>query len=196
MLTVDARAGSVTKARPDVRADLSGIAKGFGVDQAARALEALGFGDYLIEAGGEVRTRGLNAHGEPWRIGIERPEPTPPQVHCVVPLSGLSMATSGDYRLFRAGRAAVLARDRPHRRADPARARIGDFVAPECVRHDGAALIMLGPSGARAGGGGLAAYFIVRERDGGFSGGSRARSRRSAGRQCAAGAMDTPPRPW
>jgi thiamine biosynthesis lipoprotein len=175
MLTVDARAGSVAKAHPDVRADLSGIAKGFGVDQAARALEALGFGDYLIEAGGEVRTRGLNAHGEPWRIGIERPDALPPRVHCVVPLSGRSMATSGDYRIYfeQAGRR--YSHEIDPRTGAPIRHGLASVtvVAPECGFADAmaTALIVLGPEQglALAEREALAAYFIVREPDGGFS---------------------------
>ena len=83
-----------------MRADLSGIAKGYGVDLAARALEALGATDYLVEAGGEVRVRGRNAEGQPWRIGIERPDVAAQQAFLVVPLDGLSMATSGDYRIY------------------------------------------------------------------------------------------------
>ena len=175
MLAVDTRAGSVAKARPDVRADLSGIAKGFAVDQAARALEALGFGDYLIEAGGEVRTRGLNAHDEPWRIGIERPDALPPQVHCIVPLSGRSMATSGDYRIYFAQAGQRYSHEIDPRTSAPIRHGLASatVVAPECGFADAmaTALIVLGPEQglALAEREALAAYFIVRERDGGFS---------------------------
>lgn len=100
MIAVDRDAGTLTKARDGVRADLSGIAKGYGVDLAARSLETLGATDYLLEAGGEVRVRGRNAQDRPWRIGIERPD-TPAQVPLlVVPLDGVAMATSGDYRIY------------------------------------------------------------------------------------------------
>ena len=70
------------------------------VDQAAQALDALGIADYMIEAGGEVRTRGRNADGRPWQIAIERPDAMPQRAHRIVPLSGLAMATSGDYRIY------------------------------------------------------------------------------------------------
>lgn len=99
-VSADAGAGTLAKSRDGVRADLSGIAKGYGVDLAARALEALGATDYLVEAGGEVRVRGRNAEGNPWRVGIERPDAVPQQAYVVVPLDGLSMATSGDYRIY------------------------------------------------------------------------------------------------
>ena len=56
--------------------------------------------DYMVEAGGEVRTRGLNAEGRPWQIAIEQPDAVPQRPHFVVPLAGQSMATSGDYRIY------------------------------------------------------------------------------------------------
>jgi thiamine biosynthesis lipoprotein len=99
-IAVDRDAGTLAKARDGIRADLSGIAKGYGVDLAARALQALGATDYMVEAGGEVRVRGRNAEGKPWRIGIERPDAVPQQPCLVVPMDDLSMATSGDYRIF------------------------------------------------------------------------------------------------
>jgi thiamine biosynthesis lipoprotein len=99
-IAVDREAGTLAKTRDGVRADLSGIAKGYGVDLAARSLDALGATDYMVEAGGEVRVRGRNADGKPWRIGIERPDAVPQEAFLVVPLDGLSMATSGDYRIY------------------------------------------------------------------------------------------------
>jgi len=55
LLAIDAAAGTIAKARPDIYADLSAIAKGFGVDQVARALDARGVARYMVEVGGEVR---------------------------------------------------------------------------------------------------------------------------------------------
>jgi thiamine biosynthesis lipoprotein len=174
MLALDPRAGAIRKARPDVSADLSGIAKGFAVDQAARALESLGFENYLVEAGGEVRTRGLNPQREPWRIGIERPDAVPPAVHHVVPLSGLALATSGDYRIYfeEAGR-------RYSHEIDPATgAPIAHGLASVSVVHAdcaladawSTALFVLGPEKglALAEAERLAAHFILRTPDGGF----------------------------
>jgi len=42
--------------------DLSSIAKGYGVDLAARAPDGLGLERYVIEVGGEVRACGCNVH--------------------------------------------------------------------------------------------------------------------------------------
>ncbi len=99
MIAIDSGAGTLSKARGDVYVDLSAIAKGYGVDQVAATLDRLGYGAYLVEVGGEVRARGLNKSGEPWRLGVEVPVAGPQRrVHRVVPLLDQAMATSGDYR--------------------------------------------------------------------------------------------------
>jgi thiamine biosynthesis lipoprotein len=174
MLAVDPEARTIAKARPDLRADFSGIAKGFGVDQAARALETLGIADYMIEAGGEVRTRGHNAEGRPWQIAIERPDALPPRPHLVVPLSGQSMATSGDYRIYfeRAGQRHCHEID--PRTGAPIRHGLASVsvVAPDCGFADAmaTALIVLGPDAgfALAVTQNMAAHFVVRAPDGAF----------------------------
>ena len=56
--------------------DLSAIAKGFGVDQVAEALESEAIQHFMVEVGGEVRTSGSNPNGNPWRIAIEIPDPS------------------------------------------------------------------------------------------------------------------------
>ncbi|MCU1098713.1 FAD:protein FMN transferase [Glaesserella parasuis] len=90
-----------TKKLPDLYLDLSAIAKGFGVDKLADYLEQLGVQHYLVEIGGELRGKGLNLKGQPWRIAVEKPEfaqGTSSQI--VVPLHNLGMATSGNYRNY------------------------------------------------------------------------------------------------
>ena len=48
-----------------------------------------------------MRTRGSNVNGNAWRVAIEEPQPAlPRKVRRVVPLAGLAMATSGDYRIY------------------------------------------------------------------------------------------------
>lgn len=81
--------------------DLSAVAKGFGVDQAARYLLKVGITDFLIEVGGELRGEGTKPDGTPWWVALERP-PDSARAHseAVVALYGLSVATSGDYRKF------------------------------------------------------------------------------------------------
>jgi thiamine biosynthesis lipoprotein len=171
MLSLDAGARTVAKARPEVRADLSGIAKGYAVDKAARALDALGVGNYVIEAGGEVRASGHNGAGEPWRIGIEEPDAMPRRPRYVVPVSGASVATSGDYRIYfeRDGRRYSHEIDPATGRPTASRLASVSVVMPDCAHADALAkLIVLGPERAHAlaTACGLATYFVVRERDG------------------------------
>lgn len=170
-LHVDPRASTVAKSHGQVRADLSGIAKGYGVDKAAQALDALGIEHYLVDAGGEVRTRGRNAHGAPWRVAIEQPVAGPRRPRYVLPLSDLAVATSGDYRIFfeRGGR-------RYSHEIDPASGRPIDdrlasvsVVAPSGAWADALGkLIVLGPERAYACAleQDVAALFVVREHDG------------------------------
>ena len=81
--------------------DLSGVAKGFGVDEAARALLRLGVRDFLLEVGGELRGEGLKPDGQPWWVALERLEgEVEGQTPILLALCGLSVATSGDYRRY------------------------------------------------------------------------------------------------
>lgn len=81
--------------------DLSAVAKGFGVDQAARYLLKIGVRDFLIEVGGELRGEGTKPDGTPWWVVLERPPSGgAAPAETVAALHGLSIATSGDYRKF------------------------------------------------------------------------------------------------
>lgn len=164
----------VTKAQPRVRVDLSAVAKGYGVDRAAAALEALGARRYLVEVGGELRARGLNAEGAPWQVGVERPDPGARAVQRVVPLIDAALATSGDYRNFfeRGGRRFSHTIDpRTGRPIEHALASVS-VVADTCARADAwaTALNVLGPDEglALARRERLSAWFVSRQADGGL----------------------------
>ena len=96
-LELDLSAQTIRKTLPEIYCDLSGVAKGYGVDRVAAALDELGATHYMIEVGGEIRTRGRNLEGRAWQLAIESPTATR-AVHRVVPVSGAALATSGDYR--------------------------------------------------------------------------------------------------
>jgi thiamine biosynthesis lipoprotein len=91
---------AIRKDRADVDLDLSAIAKGYGVDQIAEYLEALGITNYLVEIGGELRGRGHNARGVDWTVAIEKPTPGERLVEQVIHIDSAAVATSGDYRNF------------------------------------------------------------------------------------------------
>ncbi len=79
---------------------LAGIGKGYGADHVGRALESFGLTDYLVEIGGDLYAAGRNPDGLPWQIGIESPNPADRGVMGVVGVSGLGLASSGDYRNY------------------------------------------------------------------------------------------------
>ncbi len=91
---------AVKKAHPKMAIDLSAIAKGYGVDQVAAYLESLEAKHYLVDIGGELRTRGRNARGEPWTVAIEKPVPEGRFVQQLIHISDTGVATSGDYRNY------------------------------------------------------------------------------------------------
>lgn len=80
--------------------DLSAIAPGYTADRIAALLEGQGITRYMVEIGGELRVRGRNAKGKPWRIAIEQPDAPPGTVHRAIALEQGGIATSGDYRNY------------------------------------------------------------------------------------------------
>jgi thiamine biosynthesis lipoprotein len=172
-LQLDRASGTVTRQAP-VWANLSGIAKGYGVDQAALALQALGIADFMVEVGGEIRTSGMNAQGRPWQLAIERPDAMPQRALHIVPLSGQALATSGDYRNFFMHDGRRYSHEIDPASAAPVAHALASVsvVAANCMQADAwsTALFVLGPqrgleTATRLG---LAAYFVLRRANGGF----------------------------
>lgn len=96
-LEIDPHASRVRK-HAAITLDLSGIAKGYGVDQLAHCLEALGITQYLVGIDGEMRAGGTKPDGSPWSIAIEKPIRGQREVMGVMTLADASIASSGDYR--------------------------------------------------------------------------------------------------
>lgn len=97
-LRVDTDEGTVTKAHPAVRIDLSAIAKGYAVDILASALERRGYPSFLVEVGGELKAGARKRDGSLWTIGVEWPEAMVRSVYATAQLEHRAIATSGDYR--------------------------------------------------------------------------------------------------
>jgi thiamine biosynthesis lipoprotein len=91
---------ALRKRDPRVRIDLSAVAKGYAVDVVSDWLSANGAADHLVEIGGEMQARGRNARGEPFRVGIEDPDPNGRRVRFAIALSDRALASSGNYRNF------------------------------------------------------------------------------------------------
>lgn len=90
---VDETEGRITLA-PGFRLDLGGIAKGYAVDRACRALSSAG--PCLVNAGGDLAVQGRPLSG-PWPIAVDTPDGS-----LTLGLSEGAIATSGrDRRLWR-----------------------------------------------------------------------------------------------
>ncbi|MEM9646313.1 MAG: FAD:protein FMN transferase [Planctomycetota bacterium] len=87
------------KSVPDLRIDLSAIAKGHGVDRVVDLLDRFGAQHVFVEIGGEVRTKGSKA-GQPWRVGIQSPDAAAQQLAIAHTMADQAIATSGDYRNY------------------------------------------------------------------------------------------------
>ncbi|WP_108913084.1 FAD:protein FMN transferase [Achromobacter insolitus] len=150
--------------------DLSSIAKGYGVDRAAMALDALGITQYLVEVGGELRARGKRPDGQPWRVAIEVPDASDDHA-LALPLRDHSIATSGDYRRHAGNGDERYAHTIDPRTGLPVRNGLASVTVlhPGCMQADAlaTALTVLGEEEglAYARRHELAALFILRERD-------------------------------
>lgn len=95
---------TIIKKDSRVTIDVNAIAQGYSVDVVADFLEKQGIVNYLVEIGGEVKTKGINKKGKAWRIGIDKPfdnNNIPGQeLQAIIELTNKSLATSGNYRKF------------------------------------------------------------------------------------------------
>ena len=79
--------------------------QGYSVDLIANYFNSKSISDYLIEIGGEIKSKGVNSKGVLWNIGIERPVDSSYTgqygFQKTIPLDNQSLATSGSYRKYK-----------------------------------------------------------------------------------------------
>ena len=121
----------------------SAIAKGYACDVVARLLERNGVQNYMVEIGGEVTMGGVNAAGQGWRIGINKPEDETEGVRNdieeIVQLNKAgAIATSGNYRNFYIKEGKKYAHTIDPRTGYPAEQQIlsATIVADHCITAD------------------------------------------------------------
>ena len=94
----------IVKEDSRLQIDLNSVAKGYVVDLIAEWLDKQGSENYIVEVGGEIRAKGINAKGIAWRVGVDSPfdNNNSPGEHQqrVVQISNSALATSGNYRRF------------------------------------------------------------------------------------------------
>lgn len=97
---------SIVKAIPGLQVVYNAIVPGFAAEEVSNLLHQRGFTNTYVDVGGEIRVRGHNHSGQPWRVGIERPDYDATEgaaVEVVLNVSDRAVATSGDYRNYVTG---------------------------------------------------------------------------------------------
>ena len=100
-LKIDEARAEITKLT-ELYVDLSGIAKGYAVDQLAGYFDAAGVENYFLEIGGELKIKGEKPGSQSWVPAIETPLDSASQIYEVFFSNGahIAVAGSGDYRNY------------------------------------------------------------------------------------------------
>lgn len=142
--------GILYKQSEDIAFNFSALAKGYGVDVAARVLRERGCKDLMFEIGGEIVCFGNNPDGRKWRILIETPDeqflkevfksddaPTFKDP-LIVELDNEALATSGNYRNYRKKGGETYGHTISPRTGRPVTTDIlsASVIAPTCMEAD------------------------------------------------------------
>jgi len=92
--------GTAGLTRAGMAVDLGGIAKGYAVDVAFRAVKAQIGAGFLIDLGGNIRCRGQAQPGRPWTIGVRNPFDREQLLGTIRLPDDFAVATSGNYERF------------------------------------------------------------------------------------------------
>jgi thiamine biosynthesis lipoprotein len=92
-VVLDVDAQTVTLLRP-LLLDLGAVVKGLAVDLAANELRP--YGNFAVNAGGDLFLGGHNVDGAPWSVGIRHPR-NAAAIIATVRVSDTAVCTSGDY---------------------------------------------------------------------------------------------------
>ena len=87
----------------NMKIDFNAIAQGYTVDLISEFLLDQNISNFLVEVGGELSARGLNADNLPWRVGVDKPSDTlinNNRFQFIIDLNNKALATSGNYRKF------------------------------------------------------------------------------------------------
>ena len=163
------------KNEPQMQLDFSAIAKGYGVDQVGELLERRGVKHYLVEIGGELRARGKSKPDKHWTVGINTPKEgaKTQDVHTVVQLKEIAIASSGNYRNYYEENGVKYAHTINPKTGKPELSRLlsASVFATDCMTADAfaTACMVLGLERADSlisGNDGLEAFFIYSDEKG------------------------------
>lgn len=126
---------------------LGAIAKGYAVDKAMEAVVKTGINNAIVRAGGDMRVQGRDESGSLWKIGVRHPRKKGALL-ASIPLTDISISTSGDYERFFIKDGVLYHHIIDPRTGMPARrCRSVTIIAPDTMTSDAlsTAVFVLGP---------------------------------------------------
>lgn len=111
-IEIDSRRNLIRFKKKGIKIDFGGIAKGYAVDQAIKALKKKGVKNCLVEAGGDLFALGKGINKKDWLIGLRNPRES--GLIFEFSCTNKGVATSGDYERFK-----ILNKKRYHHLIDP-----------------------------------------------------------------------------
>ncbi len=138
----------LVKRFPEVMLDFNAIAPGYTVDVLAAFLESKGIQNYLVELGGEVRSKGKKLDGSAWTLGIEQPEDNQVEgakLFTRIKLKDDALATSGNYKKFYLEEGKKYSHIIDPTTGYPAKNSIlsATVIAPDCISADAYATVFM-----------------------------------------------------
>lgn len=88
---------------PNLRVDLSSIGQGYSISTVAAILEAQAITNYIVEIGGELKTRGYKPGNKPWRLALEKPLSNVQKIEKIAVFNSaeaMAMMPSGTYHHY------------------------------------------------------------------------------------------------
>lgn len=136
---------------PDVAIDLGGIAKGYGVDRAVRALRSYGVFNAVVNVGGDLYALGTSEDDDPWKVGIRSPD-DPGRLVDTLDVEDCAVATSGDYTQYFQHRGRRYHHILDPATGEPKRSRVRSLtvLAETCLAADAAGTAVYGMEAPRA----------------------------------------------
>ena len=98
-IIIDKEKSTVYLKEKGMRIGFGGIGKGYAADAAKKIMQKAGVESGVVNASGDLTTWGMQPDGSIWTIGIVHPEYAN-SVFSYMNISGLSVATSGNYEKF------------------------------------------------------------------------------------------------
>ncbi len=98
-IVLDRAQSTVFLSEKGMRIGFGGIGKGYAAEMAKNIMQELGITSGIVNASGDLTTWGLQPSGEEWTVGIANPNVLG-EVFSFLKISGLAVATSGNYEKF------------------------------------------------------------------------------------------------